>query len=35
MFVYDTGTRHEKAAITNIPRVRDPEETIFSCNFFF
>ena len=27
---YDTGTQHEKAAITNIPRVRDPEETI-SC----
>ena len=25
---YDTGTRHEKALITNIPRVRDPEQTI-------
>ena len=25
---YDTGTRHEKALITNIPRVRDSEETI-------
>ena len=28
MLVYDTGIRHEKALITNIPRVRDPEETI-------
>ena len=37
---YDTGTRHEKALITNIPRVRDPEETILcprvmATNTFF
>ena len=25
---YDTGTQREKALITNIPRVRDSEETI-------
>ena len=25
---YDTGTRHEKALSKNVPRVRDPEETI-------
>ena len=42
---HDTGTRHEKALIPNIPRVRDPEETIlcprvmttntfFPCTFF-
>ena len=37
---YDTGTRREKAQITNIPRVRDPEETILcprvmATNTFF
>ena len=37
---YDTGTRHEKALITNNPQVRDPEQTILcprlmATNTFF
>ena len=46
MFFYGTDTRHEKALTTNIPRVRDLEETVlcprvmptntfFPCNLFF
>ena len=45
-FFYRTGTRLEEALTTNIPRVRDLEETIFCprvmatntfffCNLFF